>query len=317
MKRTAQIVAVTLCTIGAAYTQTAFADSTLLGYNTSGTVFQIDPKTGALTQKAAEELHSFSLGAIARRKSKLYYVSAPSGTTENSIFTADTQSGTISHVDIDKADDSDEVVDLFFSGNKLLGIFYSGSTGALLINRIDPTTGATTLVKDFTSLDIEPVPGAISRIGKFVFILAKPSSDSSRRQLVRYRVPSGTIKTFDIQTKGPTPTNVLCDRIKLIRDSLTFLCLASSSDTQVDVFRVNQNGKAKFLSTLSGISRIAGGHTLVTPNEKAFYAFVYATGESNNQRLLKISALGQLKSNALINTLIVGARFGAEEPETE
>ncbi len=293
----------------------ATAETTLIGYNTSGDVYQIAPVTGALTLKAQEQLHSFTLGAIARKKSTLYYIAAPGGATENAIYTVNTATAAISHVDLDLADDSDDATHLFFAGKNLIGLFYNSNTGVFRAYAINTTTGVTTLKQDLSSLDVEPIGGAISRIGKFIYILAKPQSDTSRRTLVRFKVGANTAKLFEVVTKGATPQPVLCDRIKLIRDSLTFLCLASPSTTQVDTYRVTPAGKAKFLSTLTGVDRVAGGHTLVTPNEKVFYAFVYAAGESNNQRVLKISALGQVKANVSINTFIVGARFGSEESE--
>jgi 6-phosphogluconolactonase (cycloisomerase 2 family) len=305
------LLALTLNVLGAL--NFAIAETTLVGYNTSGQVYEVNTASGALTLKAQEDIHSFSLGAIARKKATVYYVAAPSGATENSIYTVDTSSGSISHVDLDRSDDDDEVVNLFFNARKLYGMFFNSSTGSLAIYQINPATGATTLKLDLSSLDIEPVAGSLTRIAKQIYFLAKPSSNSARRQLVRFRVNSSSIKIVEVQTKGGSPTPVLCDRIKLIRKSIKLMCLASTSATQVDTYRLTTEGRASYLSTLNGIERIAGGHTMVTPNEKNFYAFVYATGESNSQRLVKINSKGLLQANVAISTIIVGARFGAEE----
>lgn len=297
--------------------RTAAAESSLLGYNTNGDIYQVNPASGELTLKAQDQLHSFTLGAIARKGSTLYYIAAPAGATENAIYTANTSTATVTHADLDLSDDDDNATQLFFFGNKLIGLFYNSTSGTFRALTINPTTGATTLKLDLTSLDVEPIGGSIARIGKFFYLLAKPGADGSRRQLVRFKVGSNSAKVFEVQTKGANAEPVLCDRIKLIRKSLTFFCLASPSSTQVDTYRVTTAGRAVFLSTMTGIERIAGGHTLVTPNEKVFYAFVYATGETNNQRLIKLSASGQVKANVAVNTLLVGARFGAEEPEEE
>ena len=74
------------------------ADRALIALNTSGTVYQLDPKTGALTQKADESLTTFSLGGFARSKNTVYYVAAPGGTTENAVYTFAVKTGTLTHV---------------------------------------------------------------------------------------------------------------------------------------------------------------------------------------------------------------------------
>lgn len=293
------------------------ADSTLLGYNTNGDVYQIDPATGGLTLKAGEEIHSFDLGAIARVKSTLFYLAAPAGVVENSLFTANTKTGSITHLDINRQDPDDDASMLFFDSRKLYGLFYNSSAGTLKLYHINLNTGVTTLRKDLSTLNVEPIAGSVARSGKFFYFLAKPSSDSARRQLVRFSINSKLVKVSEVQTKGSDKTPVLCDRLKRIGLTANFLCLASPTSTQVDAYRLQPSGVATFLTTLSNVERLAGGHTMLSPDGKSFYAFVYAPGESNNQRLIKLNAAGLIKSNVTVDTLIVGARFGAEEPDEE
>ena len=291
----------------------ASADNTLVGLNTDGTVYDINVKTGALTQKAQEALTSFSLGPITRRKGNLFYVAAPSGSSENAIFKVVVNTGAISHVDLDRSDDDDEARALFFKGSKLYGVFYNGTAGTAGVYSINPTTGATRQIVDLSTLDLEPIGGAFARIGNFFFMLAKPESDSTQRRLIRFKARSGSAKVFNVATSNGVP--VLCDRLKLNYNLLNFVCLASPSTTQVDVCRLGLTGRATCVKTLSDVERLAGGHTMITPNGKAFYAFVYAPGDSSAQRLIKFNAKGIVKSTNTINTIIIGAKFGHEDDE--
>jgi hypothetical protein len=290
----------------------ANAEASLAGLNTDGTLFTIS-STGVLTQKAAEPLTSYTLGAVARKGNNFYYIATPSGAAENALYKASLSSGVISHVDLDLATGDDSAKALFFSGKKLFGLFYNSNTGNGGIYKINQKTGATSLLVDFSSLDIEPIGGAIARQAGFYYVLGHPSSDSTVRSLVRFKLKRGSATSFAITTKAGAP--VVCDRIKLNKVRQDFVCLASPSTSQVDVCRLSTKGKAKCLSTLSNVQRIAGGHTMVTPDGKNFYAFVYAPGDENSQRLIRFSAGGGVKSTQTINTIIIGARFGEEDAD--
>lgn len=287
----------------------AHAATTLVGLSTDGTVYEIDPSTGSLTQKVREDISDFSLGGIARKQNTLYYVAKPSGSSENAIYTADLSGATIAHADLDR---NDSVRALFLQGQKLYGIFYDGSGSTAGLYQINTTTGVTTLVNDLSGLDLEPIGGAFARIGRFYFMLAKPESDANARRLVRFRLRQNSATVFTVADKVGTP--VLCDRLKLNLARLNFFCLASPTTTQVDTYRLGLNGRAKLLTTLSDVERIAGGHSLVTPNARTYQALVYAPGDDDHQRLLTLTAGGALKSTVTINAIIVGMRYGADEP---
>ena len=283
----------------------AYAATTLVGLNTSGTLYQIDPKSGALTQLADEQITSFTLGGLTRQNKTLYYVAAPSGTSENAIYTLNLKTNQLIHVDLDRSDD---VRVLFTNGKALYGLFYNGSSGAIGVYKINATSGATQLIVDLSSLGLDPVGGSFAKLSKEYYFISKPNSDSTQRTLVQFKLKANSAKLVTIVNNSGGAA-VLCDRIQPNTKSKSLLCLASTGSTQVDAFRLGKNGKAKFLSTLSGIDRLAGGATMSTPDQKSYYAFVYAAGESNNQRLLKLSAKGKIKSNLTISTLIVGAQF--------
>lgn len=293
----------------------ACADSSLVGLNTDGTVYSVDLATGALTEKAQEALSNFTLGGITRRNNNLYYVGTPSGSSENAIYKVAISTGVISHVDLDRAAGDDDVRTLFFHNKKLYGIFYNGTAGTAGLYRINPTTGVTRQIIDLSTFDVEPVGGAFTRLGEFFYVLVKPESNSGLRQLLRFRIKAGSVKTFDVETTNGTP--VLCDRIKVNSARGNFMCLASPSTTQVDVCRLGLNGRATCLGTLTGVERIAGGHTMVTPNGRLFYAFVYAPGDSSAQRLIKFNGKGILKTTKVIDTIIIGAKFGLEDEDVE
>ena len=302
------ITFIAICLSVFATTISAQADASLVGLTTSGVVASIDPATGALTEIVTDPITSFELGAIARSGNKLFYVAAPSGTSQIAIFTVNTKTNLASHVDLDR--DDDHVTALFFGSGKLHGIFYNSNTGSIGVYRINPLTGVTKLVLDLSSLSAVPIGGAISRIGEFYFTIVKPTE--ATRQLVRFKLKSGTAKAKDIHSADGTP--VLCDRLKPIFVAGKFVCLASPSSTQVDVCKLNPSGVAKCSATLTNTERIAGGHTLMHDG-KSFYAFVYAPNENNNQHLIKFTSAGVIKGSPTIanGSLFVGARFGKEE----
>ncbi len=288
------------------------AAPTLLGLNTNGDIFEIDSTTGTLTEKAAEELHDFTLGGIARKKTKLYYVATPSGSLENSIYTLNLKTNTLSHVDLDRAEDDDDVRAMFMVGKKIYAVFYNGSAGTAGVYRVDPLTGVTTLVRDLSALDVEPVGGAFAKLEPFYYLIVKPESDSTRRQLLRFKLKSGDVQLTEILADDGVST-VACERLKATAKHKNFICLAAASATQVDICKLKTNGVATCLSTLSNIERVAGGHTLSTPNEKTFYAIVYELGDSSTQRLVKFNAKGVVLSTVTINTILVGMRYDDEE----
>lgn len=283
----------------------SLAASKLVGLNTSGAVYEVDAKTGTLTKLTEDSSSNFSLGATARFKSTFYYVAAPSGASEYAIFSVNLKTNAVTYVDLDR---SENVVALFLSGKNLYGVFYdSSNTGAVGVYKITPSTGATSLVVDLSSLSIEPVPGSLTKLTNSYYLIGKPSGDSTKRQLVKFRLKAGSAKATSIATKEGT--DVLCDRILPNTNKQSLVCLASPSSTQVDVCQLSAGAKANCKSTLSGIERVAGGATFTTQDEKTYYAFVYATGESNNQRLLGLSSAGKIKTNATVSTLIIGAHF--------
>lgn len=288
------------------------AAPTLVGLDTNGNVYQIDLTTGALTEKAADELHSFTLGGIARKKNTLYYVAAPSGSSENSIYTVNLKDSSFLHVDLDRAEDDDDVRAMFMSGKKVYAVFYNGTAGTAGVYLIDPLTGVTTLVLDLSDLNVEPIGGAFARIAPYYYLVVKPESDSTRRQLLRFKLKAGSTQLTEIlATDGITTTS--CDRIKATAKHKSFVCLATVTSSQVDVCKLKLNGQATCLNTLANVERVAGGHSLSTPNEKTFYALVYAPGDSSAQRLVKFNAKGVLQSTLTVNSIVVGIRFDADE----
>ena len=294
-----------------ALSASTYAQGAAVALDTNGAILRVDIKTGALTEKAAEALNNFILGATARNGGKFYYVGEPSGSTEKALYTVKIGTGQIGHIDLDR---NDQVRDLFFNGNKLFGIFYDGNAGTAGIYRINVKTGVTTLIIDLSTLDIEPIAGAITSYGKFYYILAKPESDSSQRRLVRFTTKTASApQVLDVVDSTNSP--VLCDKLKPNVSKKNFVCLASkNSETQVDVCRLTLKGKATVLSTLPNILRVGGGHTMLTLNQKDYYAFVYAPGEPNNQRLIKFTAKGTIKSNLAIDGIMIGGHFAGEEP---
>ncbi len=274
-----------------------------LGLNTSGVLYEIDSSTGALTVKVNGEIHSFTLGGFLRTNQVLYYVAAPSGATENAIFTYSIPSGTLlSVIDLDR---DGEVRALFSKGRNLYGLFYDAAGGVNAIYKINPATGATTLVLDLSDLDVEPIGGAFTQLGKLYYILAKPNTDSTQRRLVSFKLKAGTAKAVEVLSPQSAP--VLCDRLQAVPDGKDFVCLASPTTTQVDVCKLSAKGKAKCKGTLPGIERVGGGFTMPVPSGKKFFAVVYATGESNNQRLVQFNAKGALKASPAVATLLIGA----------
>ena len=304
-KKTSLLLSLVALIFVASLSAPAQAATTLVGLNTSGTLYQIDPKSGALTQVADEQITSFTLGGLTRQNKTLYYVAAPSGTSENAIYTLNLKTKALNHVDLDRGDD---VRALFTNGKSLYGVFYNGSSGSIGVYKINSSSGVTQLIVDLSALGLDPVGGSFAKLKSDYYLLSKPNSDSAQRTLVRFKLKAGSAKLVTVANKSGGAA-VLCDRIQPNTKKNNFVCLASTSSTQVDVFNLGTDGKAKFLATLAGIERLAGGATMTTSDEKSYYALVYATGESNNQRLLKISSKGVIKNNATINTLIVGAQF--------
>lgn len=288
------------------FTTTLRADS-LIGINTSGTIYQVNLQTGELTEKANEEVTGVSLGATARRGAQFFYVAAPSGTSENAIFKANTRTAEITHVDLDHDLGDDEVRALFFNDNKLFGIFYNATAGTAGLYKINPKTGVTKLVIDFSSLDLEPLPGAFTKAGDSFYFIGKPESDGTQRQLVKFKQKASSVKVKDILDADGN--SVRCDRLQLNEKSGAFVCLASPIATQVDVCKLTLTGRATCPTTLEGIERVAGGHTMATPNNKIYYGLMYQLGDSDSQRLLKFNARGVVKSTLTIPTILVGAHF--------
>ncbi len=283
----------------------ARAQGPIAALDTNGIVYQVDTKTGALTEKTEEAFTDFSLGGTVRRGGKFYYVVAPAGLSENALYTSILKSGTLIHVDLDRDDD---VRALFLKGNKLYGIFYDGNAGSAGLYRIAPTTGVTTLILDLSDLNVEPIAGAITQIENTFYMLVKPEANSAQRQLLRFKVKSGSAQLFDVVDGTGNP--VLCDKLKINAAQKAFVCLAqAAAETQVNVCRVSLKGKTTCVATLTDILRVGSGHTMLSNNGKTFYAFVYAPGEPDNQRLIKFNAKGVIKSNLSISTIMIGAHF--------
>lgn len=275
--------------------------------DTNGTIFQLDHRTGVMTTRAESILSGYNLGATTRRGDKFYFVSEPEGSDENAIFTVSLKTGAISYVDLDRAED---VRALFFKGTKLFGIFYDGTSGFAGLYRIAPSTGVTTFVLDLATLDIDPIPGAITQIGSWYYMLVRPEIDSSRRQILRFKPRAGSTSLTEVTDGNLSP--VRCDKIQPNKAGTKLVCLASDSEeTTVNVCRLAFNGTATCLTTLAGILRVGGGHTLLGPYNNKYYAFVYAPGEPDNQRFIQFTANGTLRANTTLDTISIGAHFSS------
>lgn len=284
------------------------AQSPIAALDTNGAVLLIDAKTGEITPKAEEPLSGFSLGGTARATNTLYYVAEPTGSDENSIYTVSLKSGTVTHVDLDR---SESVRALFVNKRKLYGVFYDGTLGSAGVYRIDPATGVTTLVLDFSSLDLEPIAGSVVSFGGFYFLLAKPEADSGQRKMLRFKLKSSGAVVIDVLDKAGAP--VLCNKMKPNAATQRFVCLAQDlAETQVSVCRLSLKGKAVCSAALSGVLRVGSGHTMLTPDQNRYYAFVYAPGEPDNQRLIRFNARGAVKANIPLSTIAIGAHFPSE-----
>lgn len=286
------------------FTQLTYAQKTLIGLATDGSIYQVDLATGVVTLKGGEEISDFSLGGATRKRSTFYYVATPSGSSEKALYTFNINTAVLSHVDLDR---NDSVRALFLQGRRLYAVFYNGDAGTGGVYRIDPTTGVTTLIVDLDSLAIEPIGGAFAKLGRFFYLIGQPESDSTQRRLIRFKLKAGSALAKEITTTDSIP--VVCDRLKVNERMQNFVCLATVSETQVDVCRLRANGIATCLNTLSDVKRLAGGHTMVTPNERIYYSFTYSPTDDNDQHLVKFNARGQVKSSVLIDPIIVGAAF--------
>lgn len=298
-----------LSLVSALVVSSADAQTDLVGVNTSGDISQINLTDGSLTLKAQEAVTSIDLGAVARRKGNFYYVAAPSGTTNHALFIVNLASGTISKVFLDR---SDTAKTLFFFNSKLHGIFYNGNTGDAGVYKINIKTGTTTLVVDLSSFKAEPVGGAISRSGLFFFSLLKPTETT--RQLVRFRLRANSATVKDIL--APDGKDVICDKIKNHPSLTALTCVASPSLTEVKVCKLSFKGVAKCLGTLTTLTRIGAGHTMMK-NGKKFYVFGYAPADAEQQRLVTFNAAGKELANSAIpnGSIFVGARFGVEDDD--
>lgn len=284
------------------------ADGPIVGLDTNGATFEFNPKTGAATPKTNEPFNAFSLGGTARRDGKFYYVVEPSGLTDNAIYTVVLKTSAISHVALDR---DDPVRAMFFKGKKLFGVFYNGNTGLAGVYKINPVTGATTQVLDLSALDIEPITGAIAELNGFYYMLVKPEIDSTRRQLLRFKTKANSASVTEVVDASNVP--VLCERLEPNFKKNNFVCMASAAaETQVNVCKLTLKGKATCTATLPNILRIGGGHTMLSADGKSYYAFVYAPGEENNQRLIKFTSKGVIKSNLVLSTILIGAHFKNE-----
>lgn len=290
--------------LGAAHAQGAIA-----ALDTNGAVLQVDTATGTLSVKATAELDGYVLGGTARRAGKFYFVAQPDNSSQNALFSVVLSSGASSQVALDRNDD---VRALFFVGKKLFGVFYNGNEGSAGVYRINLTTGITTQVLDLSALDIEPIAGAFAKLNEFYYMLAKPESDSGQRRLLKFKPKAGSAKLFDVVDGSAAP--VLCNKLKPNLAKNNFVCLAeANSETQVNVCKLSQKGKATVLSTLPEVRRVGSGHTMLTRNGLVYYAFVYHPEEENNQRLIKFTAKGVVKSNTPINGIAIGAHFQSEQ----
>ena len=292
----------------------ASADS-LVGLSTDGTIYQINQSTGELTDKAFEQLSSFSLGGTTRKGGNFFYVAEPSGGGgENHIFKAKIGTGEISHVDLDRAGGDDQFRDLFFVERALYGVHYNGNTGAAGVYKINPRTGATTLKVDLSGLDAEPLPGAFSKLGDFFYILMKPDSEPKKRLLVKFKIKAGSARSKEI--KAADDSDVSCERIALNQAPNKpdkFICLAAPSATEVNVCKLLVSGRATCAAeVLPNIERVAGGATLFTKDNTSYQALVYELGDADTQRLIKFNAKGTVRTTSSIIAILIGAHFSGE-----
>jgi hypothetical protein len=293
------------------YVQPAFAVTpTLLGVSTDGTVYQIDTKSGTLTSVGGEQVHNFNLGGIARNPKYLYYIAAPSGSTENSIYTLNLKTNVFSHIDLNRPSGDDDVRVMFLKGNKLYAIFYNGNLGTAGLFQINPNTGAVTPVVDLSSLNVEPITGAFTTDGTFYYVLVKPETDSTKRQIMKFQINNKVPTFIDVLAKDGT--SVLCDRFKLSAKSGSFVCLASITSSSVAACKVSTKGLTTCGAPITNIERLAGGHTMLSPDGTKYYAIVYELGDQNSQRLIQITSKGGIKSKATINSILVGAQFSTD-----
>ncbi len=287
------------------------AQSDIAGLDTNGIVYQVNRKTAELTPITNEAYSAFNLGATAQKGGKLYYVVVPGGSSENALYISTLKTKSLTHIDLDR---NDSVRALFFKGNKLFGIFYDSGAGTAGLYKIAPKTGVTTLVRDLSTLDLEPLPGAITEFNGFYYLLAKPEIDSTQRRLLRFKTNGGNVRISEVLDGAGSP--VRCDHLKPNASRKNFVCLASNmAQTEVSVCKLSLKGVAKCEAALANITRVGQGHTMLTPDQKNFYAFVYANGEVDNQRLIKFNAKGVIKSNLVLGTILIGAHFNSESPK--
>lgn len=179
--------------------------------------------------------------------------------------------------------------------------------------RINPATGVTTLILDLSDLNVDPIAGAITQYGGFLYMLVKPEIDANRRQLLKFRLKAGSAVLSEIVDRNQLP--VQCDKLKTNTARKEFVCLASAADeTQVNFCRLGLTGRATCLNTLLGIERVGGGHTMLTFDESSYYAFVYVPGEPNAQHLIRFTNRGVIRSNIAADAISIGAHFESELP---
>ncbi len=287
--------------------QPVLAAPTLVALSTDGVIYQVDTVTGVQTEIVHPETANFTLGGIARKKNNLYYISTPSGSDQNAIYTINVKTGEGTFIDLDRAQGDDEVRALFFSGKKLYAIFYNGTAGTAGLYQLDPKTGVTTQKLDWSDLNVEIIGGSFVQSGKFFYVLVRPENDNTVRKLLKFRFKAASVKLLDLVDKSDLP--VLCDRIKVNSKSGNFVCLASPTDSQVDVCKVTPLGKATCLGTLENVKRVGGGHTFVSRDGKNFFAFVYEPDDVDHQTLIQLNARGVIKSRTSLDSIMVGAQF--------
>lgn len=279
--------------------------------DTNGITFKLKTTTGEITQSDEQTLSGFSLGGTARRGGRFYYIAKPSGSSENSLFIVSLKTGILDIVDLDRDDD---VRAMFFKGRKLYGMFYNGGTGLCGLYKINPSTGATSLVLDLGDLDIEPIAGSLAEYQGSYFMLVKPEIDSSQRKLLRFKTKSSGATSVDVTDASQVP--VMCNKLKPRQATQSFTCLAQNAiETEVMVCNLTLRGRATCKDPLPDIVRVGSGHTMLTADERSYYAFVYAPGEPDNQRLIKFNAAGTIKSNIVLDRIYIGGHFKQERNE--
>jgi hypothetical protein len=296
------------------------AQPILIGPNTSGDLHELNVKTGELTLLTGEPLTNISLGptVLSANKKLLYYVGVPSGSSENALYTLNIAASTLSHIDLDR---SDEVRALLVKGRKLYGLFYDSTSGNVAIYQINASSGATTLVVDLTDLEIEPIGGAITQVGSDYYLLVRPNANYNLRLLLRFKLKANSGSVSALSTKQGAV--VACDKFQPLPSATGgsatpaspqlpkgFLCLAPPADgsatNPVQACKVTLKGEATCTQTLEGIERLSSGHTFLK-HKNSYYLLAYATGETNNQLLLRLNAKGQIKANTIVDTLFIGA----------